>query len=1118
MKGAAEAVSHGSTILVVDDHPHNLIVLEAVLLPLGEAFQKATSGGEALRLLEQGDYAVALLDVRMPEMSGLEVAAQLRQRSNNTPIIFLTAAEDTTDLRKEGYALGGVDFLIKPFDPQVLRSKVRVFVELHKQRRELERLSRSYAADRLLAQQRVQVLASLAAQLSRLLTTGEVVELVLTEATAQLHASVCQLYLASADGEQLVPAGVRRSAPPPSATLTAQQPATAAAVPDVRSPSAAARDAAAQDTPESEPLHSLRFAARLTEPLWLHTREEVSRTYPLLSNGSVIEAAAYLPLRLGDRSVGALLLGFSVPRSWDIAEQEFLLTFSAQVASALERALLVDRERAAFEELEKASQTARLMADVGTLLSSSLDYEAVLRRLSELLVPAVADWCGVDVVDEQGNILRLAAFHADPQKVALALELNRRYPVDPSAPRGVPQVLRTGTPEWAAEIPESLLQAAARDAEHLRLIQTLGLRSYIIVPLRARGRILGALSLIFAESGRRYAEDDVRFMQELAARAALSVDNALLFRQQVEASERMERQARQALLAADVGSALAHEDDLNKALQRCAEAIVQHLDATLTRIWTRNPRTAALELQASAGLATELAGGRAGLEHGQREAELICRTAVPHISNDLFGEGTVHVETEWARREGVVAFAGYPLIIEGAVIGALKLFARQPLAPDTLTALSAIADAVAVGIERTRAARRAREERDTLEIVNQVGRALAAELDEDKLVQSIIDYGTRLAGAAHGTFFHHAVHGGNQRLKHAVSGLPEDAFASLGLLDAQLFAAPLSRERIVLADDVRRDERFPPGTPLPGMPPGLEIASYLAVTVASRTGVVLGGLFFSHPLPGIFSERSQMVLSGVAAQAAIALDNARLFREAQVLIADLDKSNRELDQFAYVASHDLKAPLRGISNLSQWLEEDLGDAITADGREQLRMMRNRVQRMEGLINGILDYSRAGRVRAKLETVAVDKLLADIIELSAAPEGARIEIGEGMPTLRTERVPLQQVLMNLIGNALKHAKRSDPQVRIGVQDAGDRVEFSITDNGPGIAPEYHERIWGIFQTLEPRDTVEGTGIGLAVVKKIVESKRGHVGLDSREGAGATFRFTWPKSEQEAVKSA
>src|SRR5690606_13596532 len=159
--------------------------------------------------------------------------------------------------------------------------------------------------------------------------------------------------------------------------------------------------------------------------------------------------------------------------------------------------------------------------------------------------------------------------------------------------------------------------------------------------------------------------------------------------------------------------------------------------------------------------------------------------------------------------------------------------------------------------------------------------------------------------------------------------------------------------------------------------------------------------------------------------------------------------------------------------------------------------------------------RAGRARTKPERVAVEQLLAEVIELSAAPEHAQVEVQPGMPELRTERVALQQVFMNLIGNALKHAKRADPHVRVGVSDAGAFFQFTVNDNGPGIAPEFHERIWGIFQTIEPRDTVEGTGLGLSIVKKLVESQGGRAWVESREGAGATFGFTWPKTETEAV---
>ncbi|MBD1878742.1 PAS domain-containing sensor histidine kinase [Coleofasciculus sp. FACHB-T130] len=220
----------------------------------------------------------------------------------------------------------------------------------------------------------------------------------------------------------------------------------------------------------------------------------------------------------------------------------------------------------------------------------------------------------------------------------------------------------------------------------------------------------------------------------------------------------------------------------------------------------------------------------------------------------------------------------------------------------------------------------------------------------------------------------------------------------------------------------------------------------------------------------------------------------------------LERSNRDLDQFAYIASHDLKAPLRAIATLSEWIEEDLADKLTEDSREHLNLLRGRVHRMEALINGILQYSRAGRVQQQIEAVNVSSLLSEVIELLDPPPEVAILV-ESMPTLQTERVPLQQVFMNLIGNAIKYANRSDVCIQVSVRELGTYYEFSVADNGQGIEPKYHQKIWGIFQRLEARDKVEGTGIGLSVVKKIVESRGGRVWVESAAGAGATFRFTW-----------
>ena len=232
----------------------------------------------------------------------------------------------------------------------------------------------------------------------------------------------------------------------------------------------------------------------------------------------------------------------------------------------------------------------------------------------------------------------------------------------------------------------------------------------------------------------------------------------------------------------------------------------------------------------------------------------------------------------------------------------------------------------------------------------------------------------------------------------------------------------------------------------------------------------------------------------------------------EAALASTEAAYRELDQFAYVASHDLKAPLRGIANLAQWLQDDCGERLDAQARQHLQLLQGRVHRMEALIDGILAYSRAGRVLGRVEPVDTGGLMRDVIEMVAPPEGVTIDVEPDLPVIQAERVPLQQVFLNLVGNAVKHSRPARPDVRVevGWRDAGDSVEFLVRDNGPGIAREYHDRIWDIFQTLEARDTVEGTGIGLSVVKKIVDSRGGRAWVESAPPHGATFGFAWPKT--------
>ncbi len=288
---------------------------------------------------------------------------------------------------------------------------------------------------------------------------------------------------------------------------------------------------------------------------------------------------------------------------------------------------------------------------------------------------------------------------------------------------------------------------------------------------------------------------------------------------------------------------------------------------------------------------------------------------------------------------------------------------------------------------------------------------------------------------------------------------------------------------------------------------GLAWATYLVRLLARRLGGLVGlaRRLAAGDYNAQLTDHSQDELSVLTG----ALNG--LGRTISANINQLEARNRELDQFAYVVSHDLKAPLRGIESASRWIEEDMGPAnLPADVREFLALMRQRVHRMENLITGILDLARVGRVAQANETVFVRQLLREIGTNLNLPAGLNFELPFFLPTLVTTRVQLEQVFTNLISNALKYHERPETaSIRIGCDDAGDFYRFSVADDGPGIAPEYHERIFVIFQTLVERDTLESTGVGLAIVKKIVERQGGAIGVESAPGLGATFAFTWPK---------
>jgi signal transduction histidine kinase len=224
---------------------------------------------------------------------------------------------------------------------------------------------------------------------------------------------------------------------------------------------------------------------------------------------------------------------------------------------------------------------------------------------------------------------------------------------------------------------------------------------------------------------------------------------------------------------------------------------------------------------------------------------------------------------------------------------------------------------------------------------------------------------------------------------------------------------------------------------------------------------------------------------------------------------ELARSNKDLNDFAYVASHDLKAPLRGIMQLSAWIEEDIVDYANDETKSNLKLLMNRTSRLEKLLEDLLDYSRVGRKIGDTETVDTKELMLNVFELLSPPDSTTLTVQEVMPVINTRIVPFETIIRNLIGNAIKHNNKVDSVITISAQEHAKHYEFTVQDNGPGIPAQYHEQIFELFKTLQPRDEVEGSGMGLSIIKKLLDYQDSSIIVKSDGENGTCFTFTWPK---------
>jgi PAS domain S-box-containing protein len=915
-------------------------------------------------------------------------------------------------------------------------------------------------------------------------------------------------------------------------------------------------------------------AVLLDEPLVaedIATADWISPEHRQVHEEAGTRAMLVSGLQYAERVVGTLVFYYRHTRTFTEAEKNAASLLANIAAAAIGTAELYQAQR-------RLADDQRFVAHASEQLASSLEYERTLANVADLAVPHFADWCAIDMVDPDGSLSRLAIAHSDPAKIELADQLAEKYPPDPDAPYGVPNVIRTRRPELFSDITDELLvQATAGSPELLALLRELGLRSSMCVPLIARDRVLGAITFVAAETGRRYDERDLATAQDLARRAATAVDNALLFRE----TQAARREALDSLAVVD-------------AVFAAAPVGLAFMD---TRFCYVRVNDALAEIN---GLPAE--------EHFGRSL------------NDVLGDELARTIEPYHRH---VLSTGEP-ILDLAVEG------RTAAAPDEtrnwLVSYYPVRDAtdhvIGVGVvitdvtdrERARAAAEAAGER--LSVLAEASQRLAGSLDYEStlanlstlLVPRFADW-YAVDVTARGGFRRIAVvHKDQAKQKWARKSMdlfaPEsdelegtarvvrtgEAVLYRTISDELLTASTLSEEH----HEVLRQL-------------GMESAMCVPLTAAGRTFGAL--MLVSSDPERLFDEEDLDFAKHLGRRAAVAVDNARLYRESErraraalvvqhvadgvllvnnqglirlwnpaaehitgipasealgrpaaELFADwaaisglveraehrpvtlaASINDRELwlsltavgfddgsvyafrdlteeravetlkSDFVSTISHELRTPLAAIYGAALTLRRE--DVLLGELQRTglLEVIASESDRLARIVNDVLWVSRleSEGLRTRVEPCDAVELARSVVDAARQyiPPSIRLELvapKKALPRVEADPDKIRQVLTNLVENAVKYSPDGG-RVTVRIAVTGRRMRFAVKDEGLGVPPAEHRRIFEKFYRLDPDLTrgVGGTGLGLYISRELLERMGGQIWVESSGSRGSTF---------------
>jgi PAS domain S-box-containing protein len=870
-----------------------------------------------------------------------------------------------------------------------------------------------------------------------------------------------------------------------------------------------------------------------------------------------------LPLRYGERILGTLVLYYREPREFREAEKSSASLLANIAAAAIGTAELYQAQR-------RLAEDQRFVAEASELLASSLDYETTLSNLATLAVPRFADWCAIDMVGEDGSIQRLTVAHVDPEKVRWAHELAQQYPPDPNAPYGVPNVIRTREPELLEDIPDELLREATADTPELyAILEELGLKSSLCVPLIARDRALGAITFVSAESGRRYEDADLATAQDLARRAAISVDNARLFRE--AESSRRETQESLAVVdavfaAAPIGLAFM---DTSFRYVRVNEALAamngvpsdEHVGRTLRDVLGED-------------LASEIEPlHRQVLETGEPILDLHIERARParpretrnwlvsyypvrDIDDKKIGVGVVIndvSEREQALAAAERAGARLAVLAEASQTLASTLDYESTLASIASLLVPRFADWYAVDIldddgrfrrlavvhSDPAKAEWAAKSRDLYppDLEEDEGTGRAARTGEAVLYRTISDelLATSTKDSAHYEILHELGMESAMVVPLTAAGRTFGGLMLVSSNPARLydeddleFAKHLGRRAAVAVDNARL---------------------YRAAEERARAAIVV-----EHVADGVLLvDQGEVIrlwnpaaeeITGLAAADTVGRSTAEVFAPWET-IADLATRNevRPQTQPVEINGRELWLSITGVGFESgtvfafrdltseravEKLKSDFVSTVSHELRTPLALRREDVplgepqrtglleviasesDRLARIVNDILWASRleSGTMQTtiqKCDGVEIARSVVDTARHYIPPNiQLTIKAPRKAPQVAADPDKARQVLTNLVDNAVKYSPDGG-KVTVKVAVAGSQLRYTVRDEGLGVPPAEHRRIFEKFYRLDPNLTrgVGGTGLGLYISRELLERMGGRVWVESSGSGGSTF---------------